>query len=111
MENVLIKAKLAGTAGKGEIEALASELGMAGSMDKKVKVMSWGEKQRVALIRALVQPFEWLLLDEPFSHLDPANREKACAAIGRETARRKAGLIVTCLDENRWFDYTVTVRV
>jgi ABC-type lipoprotein export system ATPase subunit len=111
VENVLIKARLAGGAGKAEIAAFASELGMEKAMEKKVGIMSWGEKQRVALIRALVQPFEWILLDEPFSHLDSANRERACAAIKRETAKRKAGLIITCLDENRYFEYTASVRV
>lgn len=35
--------------------------------------MSFGQQQRVAMIRALVQPFDFILVDEPISHLDDNN--------------------------------------
>ena len=42
-------------------------------MHERIGRMSFGQQQRVALIRALVQPFDFLLVDEPISHLDDKN--------------------------------------
>jgi putative ABC transport system ATP-binding protein len=56
-----------------------------------------GQQQRIALIRALVQPFKWLLLDEPFSHLDTENTLKMEQLIDRYCQKNGAGLILTSL--------------
>lgn len=50
-------------------------------------VLSGGEKQRVNLAATVIQPPRLLLLDEPVSALDPANREAALALIGELTER------------------------
>ena len=57
--------------------------------------MSFGQQQRVAAVRALVQPFDFLLADEPVSHLDDANAAVLADIMAEEAARRGAGLIVT----------------
>ena len=55
------------------IEEMSSILGITHILNQKASICSYGEQQRIAIIRALMQPFEWLIMDEPFSHLDIAN--------------------------------------
>ena len=45
------------------------QLGIQDKMDTIVDKMSFGQQQRVALIRALCQPFDFIFVDEPISHL------------------------------------------
>ena len=45
-------------------------------------------------------------MDEPFSHLDKENTAKATALIAAECAKRKAGFVLTDLDEDDHFNYS-----
>lgn len=89
-----------------DITAMAAELGVSHILQQRAGLCSYGEQQRIAIIRALVQPFNWLLMDEPFSHLDIANKTKAAALISKVCKERAAGLIITDLHEDHYFDYT-----
>lgn len=75
------------------IEKMARRLGIEEKLQQKVKTCSYGEQQRIAIIRALMQPFDFILLDEPYSHLDEANRKKATDLIYEECEKRNAAMI------------------
>ena len=102
LQNVEIKRQLQPYHAESKIEAMAKRLGIQNKLHKLCKTCSYGEQQRIAIIRSLQQPFNFLLLDEPFSHLDEANRQKAMELIEEETAARNAGILLADLKANRF---------
>ena len=73
---------------------LLDRLDLPDTGTQPVREFSGGMKRRLALARALLAPFDALLLDEPFTGLDRENRERALAAI-RDTAGDRPVLLVT----------------
>lgn len=110
-ENVVIKNSLTGFRRKKQIVAWFEALGIADKLDAKVGRMSFGQQQRVALIRALVQPFDFLLLDEPVSHLDDANAQAMGKLLTAEARAQGAGVIVTSVGKHMQLDYDKTFRL
>ena len=108
-ENIDIKRKLTNTVTTEQANEWLDRLGLKDKKKSLAATMSYGEQQRVAIVRALMQPFEWLLMDEPFSHLDHANTTKAIALIGEVVKQHNAGMILADLDENTFFPYTKTI--
>lgn len=92
-ENLEIKRLLDPYHPAGIIEEMTERLGIRSKLDKPAKTCSYGEQQRIAIIRSLMQPFDFLLLDEPYSHLDDANRLKATKLIYEECEKRNAAMI------------------
>ena len=88
------------------IDQMAERLGVLPILKQTAYTCSYGEQQRIAIIRSLMQPFDWLMMDEPFSHLDHANTRKAADLIEEECTKRSAGFILTDLDEDENFAYT-----
>ena len=75
-------------------------------MDVEVGKMSFGQQQRVALIRALCQPFDFLFLDEPVSHLDEINANNMARILTEEAMKQGAGVVVTSIGKHLELDYT-----
>jgi putative ABC transport system ATP-binding protein len=92
-ENIEIKRILDPCHQPEKIAEMAARLGIENKLNQLAKTCSYGEQQRVAIIRALMQPFDFLLLDEPYSHLDEANRKKAMELIYEECAKRDAAMV------------------
>ncbi|MCR9290128.1 MAG: ATP-binding cassette domain-containing protein [Bacteroidetes bacterium] len=104
-ENIVLKSKLQSFKSEEDIKMMATKLGIDSLLNKKAATLSYGQRQRVAIIRALCQPFEYLLLDEPFSHLDAKNISIASELIRAELNAQKAGLIMVSLGEKYDFNY------
>ena len=108
MENVEIKNCLTHHKTKGEIEQWFEALGIADKMNSPVRLMSFGQQQRVAMIRALVQPFDFLLADEPISHLDDENGTIMANIMTEEVRRQGAGVIITSIGKHMALPYDKT---
>ncbi len=104
-ENILLKANLTNHKGISEIKEMAEKLGVANLLKKPCGTLSFGQRQRIAIIRSLCQPFDFLLLDEPFSHLDEDNVKIATDLIAEECNQQGAGLILVSLGDQYYFDY------
>jgi putative ABC transport system ATP-binding protein len=66
----------------------------------KAGKLSFGQQQRVAFIRALCQPFDFLFLDEPISHLDDDNSRIMGELIIAEAKAQGAGVIATSIGKH-----------
>ena len=95
MENVELKNRLTSFKSHEEISRMFETLGIADKMDSPVSKLSIGQQQRVAIIRALCQPCDFIMLDEPVSHLDDENNRIVANLITEEAARQGAGVIAT----------------
>ena len=104
-ENIQLKNSLTNYKSVDEIYKLIERVSLGFKKDNLVKNLSLGQKQRVAILRALCQPFEFLLLDEPFSHLDKDNILIITELVNREVQKQNASLIMTSLVEINLFDF------
>ncbi len=100
MENIQLKNRLTNFKTEKEITAYFEQLGIPEKVNSPVGKLSIGQQQRVAIIRALCQPADFILLDEPVSHLDAANNAIVAQMVTEEAARQGAGVISTSVGNN-----------
>ena len=110
-ENVQIKNDITKFKTEKEIKEWFEKLGISDKLESKVGRMSFGQQQRVAMIRALVQPFDFILADEPISHLDDKNSEAMAEIMMNEARRQGAGIIVTSIGKHMELNYDKTYRL
>lgn len=106
LENLEIKRQLNPFHPKEKITEMAKRLGIESKLKSTCSTCSYGEQQRIAIIRSLLQPFDFLLLDEPFSHLDDNNAQKAMHLMMEETRIRNAAIIFADLERIDFYPYT-----
>ena len=105
-QNIELKRQLNPFHPPEKIDDMAGRLGIKSKLSSKCRICSYGEQQRVAIIRSLMQPFDFLLLDEPFSHLDDNNSQKAMQLMLEEAKARNASIIFADLERIDFFPYT-----
>ncbi len=110
-ENVQIKNQLTGYQTDAVICSWFSALGIDDKKDVKLAHMSFGQQQRVAFMRALCQPFDFLLADEPVSHLDATNSGIMGELLLAEAQRQGAGVIVTSIGHHMDLPYDKTFKL
>lgn len=99
MKNLDIKLQLTNYT-ETDVERLFALLGISDQKNRPCGQMSYGQQQRVAFIRALVQPFDFLIADEPISHLDDNNAEIMADIITKHKEKTGAGVIVTSIGKS-----------
>ena len=77
-----------------KLEVIAAQMGIAGFIDRLPGELSGGQRQRVALARCLVREQPLLLLDEPFSALDPALRQEMLALVQEVCQRQQLTMLM-----------------
>ena len=110
-ENIVIKNKLTNFKSQEQIATWLEQLGIADKMHERIGRMSFGQQQRVALIRALVQPFDFLLVDEPISHLDDKNAAVMAEMMMKEAREQGAGVLVTSIGKHMDLPYERIVKL
>lgn len=95
MENIMLKNNLTHFRDMRWIDDALQLLEIDCKRNQLAAKLSIGQQQRVAIVRALCQPFDFILLDEPVSHLDMRRAEVAAALIQSEADAQGAAVIAT----------------
>lgn len=110
-ENLLLKNDLTGVYSEMELIQMLEKLGIDDKWNQLAGLLSMGQQQRVAIIRALAQPYEWLIMDEPFSHLDVENTRLSLELIHDRTVEQNAGFVLTTLGEYHNYQYDQELKL
>lgn len=110
-ENLILKNQLTDTFTEVELQQMLEALEIADKWEQPCGLLSMGQQQRVAIIRALSQPYEWLIMDEPFSHLDVGNTQRSLDLIHKRTVEQGAGFVLTTLGDLHGYNYDKELKL
>ncbi len=110
-DNIQLKNRLTNYASDKMIESWLERLGVESRRDYPAGRLSIGQQQRVAIIRSICQPFDFIMLDEPVSHLDADNNLIAAELITEEAARQGAGIISTSVGNPISIEYSHRLKL
>lgn len=111
IDNLLLKNGLTDRYTEAELTRMLEELEIEGKKHEPAGRLSVGQQQRVAIIRAIAMPFDFLLLDEPVSHLDRRNNAAAAALIARAADEARAAVIATSVGNHITLPFTHTIAL
>ena len=105
LENIMLKSRLTDYWNESEVVEMLGRVGLASYIDKPCATLSLGQQQRVAFVRALAQPCDFILLDEPVSHLDSDNALLVADVLRERQSRDGVGVIVTSVGYRLPYEY------
>ena len=111
LENINLKNRLTCHKSAKQVMQMLERLGVADKADEVVSRLSIGQQQRVAIVRTLCQPADFILLDEPVSHLDDANNAEVARLIAEEAQAQGASVIATSVGNNIKINFDKELRL
>jgi putative ABC transport system ATP-binding protein len=92
--------------------ALASSMGLDGLLGRRPRRLSQGERQRVAICRAMIASPRIIIADEPTGNLDPETAQSILALLLKEVEKREATLLMVTHNHGLldWFDRVINVQ-
>ena len=105
LENVLLPYRISralqmDTTVRSRAKQLASAMGLGDKLPRRPTQLSQGEKQRVAVCRAIIAQPKLLLADEPTANLDTVNASRVLDALEDYAAKHEATLVVVTHDRD-----------
>lgn len=110
-ENLQLKNSLEDIFTEKELKEMLALLEIDHKWNDKCGILSMGQQQRLAIVRSLCQHFEFLILDEPFSHLDVVNSAKCLDLINKRCDDLEAGFVLTSLGDEYNFTYDKILKL
>lgn len=115
LENVILKAFLHGSVSEKDKQRgrdLLISVGLGSKENMKPLLLSGGEQQRVALLRALFYPPKWLLVDEPTGSLDEQSGQEIILLLKKYQSLYNMGIIINTHDRKvaRSMDHVLCIR-
>ena len=111
VENVMLKSRLTGFLNDAEAREMLARLGLGALLDTPCANLSLGQQQRVAFVRALAQPCDFIILDEPISHLDDVNAAIVAQMLRERQQKDNIGVIVTSIGYRLPYEYDEVLKM
>lgn len=96
---------------QSKLTAYSKKLNIESLLDKKAMNCSYGERQRAAIVRSLINPTDFLLYDECFSHLDLDNKKIAFELINQVAEENNCAVIFFELNEFNFAHDYITLHL